>query len=84
MLDSISAETLTKARERVRAAGADPIQLESRVGEVAEAIIDIGKQRAVAAIVVGKRGAGPFERLLLGGVSRKLASLAPVPVIVVP
>jgi nucleotide-binding universal stress UspA family protein len=84
MLDSISAETLTKARERARAAGADSIQLESGVGEVAETVIDIAKEKAINAIVVGKRGAGPVERLLLGSVSRKLASLAPVPVIVVP
>jgi nucleotide-binding universal stress UspA family protein len=84
MLDSISAETLTKARERARAAGADSIQLDSRMGEVAETVIDIAKEKAVNAIVVGKRGAGPLERLLLGSVSRKLASLAPVPVIVVP
>ena len=84
MLDSISAETLTKARERARAAGADSIQLESRMGEVAQTVIDIAKEKAVNAIVVGKRGAGPLEQLLLGSVSRKLASLAPVPVIVVP
>jgi len=57
MLDSISAQTLTKARERARAVGADPIQLESRAGEVAESIIETAKENAVAAIVVGKRGA---------------------------
>jgi nucleotide-binding universal stress UspA family protein len=84
MLDSISAETLTKARERARAAGADSIQLESRAGDVAEAVIDIAKEKAADVIVAGKRGAGPVERLLLGSVSRKLVNLAPVPVIVVP
>jgi nucleotide-binding universal stress UspA family protein len=84
MLDSISAEILTKARERARAAGADSIQLESRVGDVAEVVIEIAKEKAINAIVVGKRGAGPLERLLLGSVSRKIVTLAPVPVIVVP
>ena len=79
MLESISAEILTKARERARAAGAGSIQLESRMGDVAEAVIDIAKEKAVNAIVVGKRGAGPVERLLLGSVSRKLVHLAPVP-----
>ena len=54
------------------------------MGEVAETVIDIAKEKAVNAIVVGKRGAGPVEQLLLGSVSRKLASLAPVPVIVIP
>jgi len=84
MLESMSAETLTKARERARAAGAASIQLESRIGDVAAAIIDVTKEKAVDAIVVGKRGAGPVERLLLGSVSRKLVNLAPVPVIVIP
>ena len=84
MLNSISAQTLTKARERARAVGAEPIQLESRAGDVAETVIDIAKEKAVNAIVVGKRGAGPIGRLLLGSVSQKLVNLAPVPVIVVP
>jgi nucleotide-binding universal stress UspA family protein len=55
MLDSMSAQTLTNARERARAAGADSIQLESRAGEVAEAVLDIAKERAVNAIVVQAR-----------------------------
>ncbi len=84
MLDSISAQTLTKARERARASGADSIQLESRSGDIAETVIEIAKEKAINAIVVGKRGAGPIQRLLLGSVSQKLVSLAPVPVIVVP
>jgi nucleotide-binding universal stress UspA family protein len=84
LLEAMSAETLTRARERARAAGASMIQLESRVGDVAETLIDIAKEKQVGVIVVGKRGAGPFERLLLGSVSRKLVNLAPVPVIVVP
>ncbi len=84
MLESISAETLTKARERARAAGAASIQLESRAGDVAQSVIDIAKDKAVDVIIVGTRGAGPFERLLLGSVSHKLVNLAPLPVIVVP
>ena len=68
MLDSISAETLTKARERARAAGArrDPARIPH--GDVAETVIDIAKEKAVDVIVVGKRGAG-VEQLLLGSVS---------------
>ena len=82
--ESLSAETLTKARERARAAGADQIQLESRAGDVAQSIIDIAKEKAADVIVVGKRGAGLVERLLLGSVSHKLVNLATLPVIVVP
>jgi nucleotide-binding universal stress UspA family protein len=83
-LESLSAETLTKARERARAAGATSIQLESRPGEVAQALVAIAKEKEVDAIIVGKRGAGLAERLLLGSVSEKIVRLAPLPVIVVP
>jgi nucleotide-binding universal stress UspA family protein len=84
LLESLSAETLTKARESARAAGADQIQLESRAGDVAQSIIDIANEKAADVIVVGKRGAGLVERLLLGSVSHKLVNLATLPVIVVP
>ncbi len=84
LLESLSTETLTKARERAHAAGAARIQLESRSGNVAQSVIEIAKEKAADVIVVGKRGAGPVARLLLGSVSHKLLGLAPMPVIVVP
>jgi hypothetical protein len=65
-------------------AGATTIQLESRTGEVAQTIIDIAQEKQADAIVVGRRGAGLVAGLLLGSVSQKLVSLAPLPVIVIP
>jgi nucleotide-binding universal stress UspA family protein len=84
LLESLSAEMLTKARDRARNAGVTTIQLESRDGEVARTIIDIAQEKGVDAIIVGKRGAGRVAGLLLGSVSQKLVSLSPVPVTVVP
>ena len=84
LLESLSAETLTKARARVQGAGAAAIQLESRAGDVAQSVIDIAKEKGADVIVVGKRGAGPLVRLLLGSVSHKLVNLAALPVIVIP
>jgi len=83
-LTAVSAETLVKARERARSAGADVVKLESRSGNVAQSIIEIAEEHKADAIVVGKRGAGRISQLLLGSVSQKVVSLAPVPVIVVP
>jgi nucleotide-binding universal stress UspA family protein len=84
LLASLSAETLTKARDRARAVGVGMIQLESRKGEVAQTIIDIAREKGAKAIIVGKRGAGRISGLLLGSVSQKLVSLAQLPVTVVP
>jgi len=84
LLASQSAEVLTAARDRARKVGVGMIQLESRVGDVAPTIIDIAKEKQADAIVAGKRGTGRVAGLLLGSVSQKLVSLAPLPVTIVP
>lgn len=84
LLQSLSAQMLTKARDRAHKAGVGTILLESRSGDPAQTIIDIAKDKAVDAVIVGKRGAGRVAKLLVGSVSQKLVSLAPFPVTVVP
>jgi nucleotide-binding universal stress UspA family protein len=84
LLQSLSAQMLTKARDRARSAGAGAILLESRSGDPAQTIIDVAREKAADVIVVGKRGTGRVTGLLLGSVSQKLVSLAPCPVTVVP
>jgi nucleotide-binding universal stress UspA family protein len=84
LLASESATLLTKARERARSVGVTMIQLESRIGDIAETLIEIAREKEVDAIVVSKRGAGRLSGYLLGSVSQKLVSLAPLPVTVVP
>jgi len=84
LFSSESAQLLSKARDRARTVGGGAIQLESRIGDVAQTIIDIAREKAADAIVVSKRGAGRIGGLLLGSVSQKLVSLAPLPVIVIP
>lgn len=84
LLNSLSAEILTRAQERARAAGASAIILESRSGDVAQTILDVAQEKDADLIVVGKRGQGRVAGLLLGSVSQKLVSLAQRPVTVVP
>lgn len=84
LLTSLSGGILTRTREQARSFGVATIELESRTGDVAQAVIEIGQEKAVDLIVVGKRGAGALTQLLLGSVSQKLVSLAPLPVTVIP
>lgn len=84
MLAALSSTTLAQARDRARRVGPAAIQLESREGDVAAALLEIAHERHVELLIVGKRGAGQAAGLLLGSVSQKLVSLAPVPITVVP
>jgi nucleotide-binding universal stress UspA family protein len=84
MLQSASARTLVKARERAHGAGVSAIRIESRAGNVPEAILTVAQEQHADVVVVGKQGAGAIERLLIGSVSDKLVKLASLPVIVVP
>ncbi len=84
LLKSQSASLLTEARSRALKAGLELIRLESREGEVAATLIQMAGELDVDVIVVGKRGAGRAAGLLLGSLSQKLVSLAPLPVTVVP
>ena len=84
LLESLSAETLTDARQRAQKLGVSAVRLESRSGEPAAAIIEIAQEKKIDEIIVGKRGAGLVAGLLLGSVSHKLVSLSPMPITVIP
>ncbi len=52
-------------------------------GNVAAAIIEFSKENDVDLIVVGTKGHGVLEELLMGSVTRNLVSLSRIPVLVV-
>jgi nucleotide-binding universal stress UspA family protein len=84
LFSSESAKVLARAKDRAQSIGDSKIQLASRIGDIAQTIIDVAREMEADAIVVSKRGAGRIGGLLLGSVSQKLVSLAPLPVTVVP
>jgi nucleotide-binding universal stress UspA family protein len=52
-------------------------------GEPAESILDVARRGGVDLVVIGSRGLGRLEGLLMGSVSQKVVSLAPMSVLVV-
>jgi nucleotide-binding universal stress UspA family protein len=54
------------------------------IGEPASALADVCRDREADVLVVGRRGAGLVERLVIGSVADRLAHYAPCPVLIVP
>jgi nucleotide-binding universal stress UspA family protein len=84
VLESLASQIAIRAKERVEAVGVAGVGAETRVGDVAQVILEIADEKQADAIVVGKRGTGRLAGLLVGSVSQKLVSLAQCPVLVVP
>lgn len=61
-----------------------PLVAVQRDGRPAEAILAVAQEVHASRIVVGTRGLGPVERVVLGSVSLELIGRAKLPVTVVP
>jgi len=83
-LEEISRRILAKAKAVARDHGAVKIETMSAAGDPAKMLIEIARSEHADAIVVGRRGLGKLEGLLLGSVSQKLSCLAPCAVMVTP
>lgn len=83
-LDEISRRILSRAKEIAQHPGVSNIETMSGGGDPAKVLIEIIEAEHADAIVVGRRGRGQLEGLLLGSVSQKLTCLAPCCVIVIP
>jgi nucleotide-binding universal stress UspA family protein len=70
--------------ERIEQAGSRVAQAHLVMGREVDAILDLGEQIGAGLIVVGSRGLGMGERMLLGSVSSKVLRAASGPVLVCP
>ena len=84
LLATNSARILQRAQDQVSELGLTGTILESRRGDPVSTMIDYAKEQQADAIVIGKRGEGQLKAMLLGSISQKLVSLAPMTVMVVP
>ena len=81
-LESRGWKATEKARDLLGAA-ALPWQLHIVMGEAAEAIVALSARLGCQTIVIGSRGLGATENLLVGSVAYKVIHLSPVSVLVV-
>ncbi len=84
VMEKLSQTVLDKARKHALQAGALEGQITTVTtdGNQAQQLVQAAKRRKADLIVVGSRGRGRMEGLLLGSVSQKIAALAPCPCLI--
>jgi len=76
VLDEMTEEIISEAKDCARKAGIKNPKTEVKVGNPARAIVTFAERTGADLIVLGGRGHGDIEGLLLGSVSHKVANLA--------
>ena len=74
---------LESARRDAEAAGVSRVETFARVGDAADAILDVAEEQAADLIVVGNKGMTGATRFLLGSVPNKVSHHAPCSVLIV-
>jgi len=84
ILEKLSQDVLNQAQAKAVEAGAaeDHIETVSKDGDQARQLIKVAKDSNADLVVLGTRGRGRMEGLLLGSVSQKIAALAPCPCLI--
>jgi nucleotide-binding universal stress UspA family protein len=74
---------LEAARRDAEAAGVPAVETFARVGDAADAILDVAEEQGSDLIVVGHKGMTGATRFLLGSVPNKVSHHAPCSVLIV-
>ncbi|MGI8711989.1 MAG: universal stress protein [Solirubrobacteraceae bacterium] len=74
---------LESAQRDAEAAGIAPVETFARVGDAADAILDVAEEQHCHLIVVGNKGMTGATRFLLGSVPNKVSHHAPCSVLIV-
>jgi nucleotide-binding universal stress UspA family protein len=74
---------LESAQRDARAAGIEQVETFARVGDAADAILDVAEEQRCDMIVVGNKGMTGATRFLLGSVPNKVSHHAPCSVLIV-
>lgn len=76
-------QILREIEEHLDLEGVD-FETQEELGDPTNTIISVAERRGADLIVIGRRGAGLAERVLLGSVADRIVHHAEVPVVVVP
>ncbi len=76
VLDQMTKQVLQGAENCARSCGLGSVSTEVKVGNPARTIVAFAKRDGTDLIVMGSRGHGDIEGVLLGSVSHKVSSLA--------
>ncbi|UWQ26839.1 universal stress protein (plasmid) [Leisingera aquaemixtae] len=83
IMRSHAKEVAERGKALARAGGIDAPRAFVKAGPVARTITSFAREHGHDLIVIGSRGLGSLEGVLLGSVSHKVTSLAETPVLVV-
>ena len=77
VLISVGEQILRRAEAQLRAQGVDMVTFSLPRGPAAKAILDYAKEHPVDMVVMGSRGLGDLQGLLMGSVSHNVSQLSP-------
>lgn len=83
VLDQYTESVMQQAKDAARDLGVSEVKTEVKTGQPARTIVQVAERGGFDAIVLGSRGLGDLEGLLLGSVAHKVSSLAKCTVITV-
>jgi len=83
-LEAVSHGILSQAARYARDAGVQSVETKLKAGGPAKKIIETVSSDKIDMLVVGRRGRGRLEGLILGSVSQEVAATAPCIVTIVP
>ncbi len=83
VLDEMTSAIISEAEDMARRVGVKSIKTAIREGKPARTLVDYAKAKHCDLIVVGSRGVGEMEAMLLGSVSQKVALLSSCSVLIV-
>jgi len=83
VLDEMTRAIVSEAEEVAKRKGVKSVHTDVREGKPARSLVDYAKAKHCDLIVVGSRGIGEIEAMLLGSVSQKVSMLSECSVLII-